>query len=60
MLTVTGKEKKNENIKRKNLTVIQGEFQRTDSLETKENKKLEATQRSKPVSFWTIFNSLNA
>lgn len=32
-----GKERKSENIKRKNLTGIQGKFQRTDTLETKED-----------------------
>lgn len=40
MLTVIGKERKSENIKRKILTGTQGQFQRTDTLETKEKDKL--------------------
>lgn len=49
-----GKERKSENIKRKNLTGIQGEFQMTDTLETKEKDKLEATQRSKTVCLKSV------
>lgn len=48
VLTVIGKERKNETIK-KNLADIQDKFQSTDTLETKEKDKLESTQRSKTV-----------
>lgn len=49
VLTVIGKERKNETIKTKNLADIQDKFQSTDTLETKEKDKLESTQRSKTV-----------
>ena len=41
-------------IKRKNLADIQREFQRTDTLETKEKDRLEATQRSKTVCLKSV------
>lgn len=49
MLTVIGKERK-----RKNLTGIQGEFQRMDTLETKEKDKLVYSQRSKTVHLKSV------
>lgn len=58
MLTVIGKERKSENIKRKKLTGIQGEFQRTDTLETKEKNKLEAI-RSKTVCVKSVMKRMN-
>lgn len=58
MCTVTGKERKSENLKRKKITGIQGEFQRTDTLETKENNKLEETQ-SKTVCVKSVMKRMN-